>query len=113
MIGPATQMGRTFQITPGGDGRMPFHITSMITSCGSGHYKVPIEGCQGAPPPMIIHACSASPEKIKPSEVQIIEGSFFQNPRYSDGLGEPYSVSSGDDNIKKNPWGFCVRTSAS
>ena len=59
-IGNATDFGRAFQITPGGDGRMPFHITSMITSCPSGIYMVPIEGIEGAPPPMIIHACSAS-----------------------------------------------------
>ena len=64
VIGSATQMGCAFQITPGGDGRIPFHITSMITSCSFGHYKVPIEGLDGAPPPMIIHACCASPEKL-------------------------------------------------
>ena len=112
VIGSVTQMGRVFQITPGGDGRMPFHITSMLTSCASGQYKVPIEGYEGAPPPMIIHSCSASPEKDNPSQVQTMDGSFFQRPRYSDGLGEPYSVASSDE-IKKNPWGFCVRTSAS
>ena len=55
-IGDAAEFGRAFQITPGGDGRMPFHVTSIITSCASVNYKVPIECIGGAPPPMIIHA---------------------------------------------------------
>ena len=110
IIGIASKLGRAFQITPGGDGRMPFHITSMITSCASGKFKVPIEGIDGAPPPMIIHACSASPEKKDPGDLQYQEGQFFQHPRYSDGLSEPYHDSSADE-INKNPYGFCVRTS--
>ena len=110
VIASATEMGRVFQITPGGDGRMPFHITSMITSCATGHYKVPIQGFEGAPPPMIIHACSASPDKKDSGEIQTANNAFFQHPRYSDGLAEPFSVA-GADEVSKNPWGFCVRTS--
>ena len=111
VIGTATTLGRIFQITPGGDGRMPFHITCMLTSCSTGIYKVPIEGIKGSPPPMIIHACSASPDKQSPSDLQTSNEEFFQHPRYSDGLAEPYSAFSVKGDVKKNPWGFCVRTS--
>lgn len=93
-IGLASKFGRAFQITPGGDGRMPFHITNMITSCSSGIYNVPIEGVQGAPPPMIIHACSASPEKDNCTDLQSSSEEFYQNPAFSEGLSEPYSVSA-------------------
>lgn len=48
---------------------------------------------------------------LQSSERQTREGYVFQHPRYSDGLGEPYSVASGNE-VRKNPWGFCVRTSA-
>ena len=82
-IGLASKFGRAFQITPGGDGRMPFHITNMITSCASGIYAVPIEGVEGAPPPMSIHACSGSPEKTNPTDLQSSSKSFYQNPSYS------------------------------
>ena len=110
-IGDAKEFGRAFQITPGGDGRLPFHITSMITSCASGNYKVPIEGIDGAPPPMIIHACIASPNKEDPTDLQIFSEKFYQNPSFSEGITEPFSVSANDE-AKNNPWGFMVRTSA-
>ena len=96
---------------PGSGGRMPFHVTSMITSCGSAIYMVPIEGIEGAPPPMIIHACSASPQKESPTDLQSSDEPFFQNLSFSEGLNEPFSVSA-VDKVRKNPWGFMVRTSA-
>ena len=43
-IGSATDFGRAFQITLGGDGQMPFHIMLALTSCGNGIYNVPIDG---------------------------------------------------------------------
>ena len=36
IIETSSILGRAFQITPSWDGRMSFHITSMITSCASG-----------------------------------------------------------------------------
>ena len=89
---------------------MPFHIASMITSCASGMFRVPIEGIIGSPPPMIIHACTASPEKKDVGDLQHPKGKFFQHPKYSDGLAEPLIFSSGDK-FSKNPYGFCVGTS--
>lgn len=89
VIGTATALGRIFQITSGGDGQMPFHIMCMITSCASGLFKVPIEAIEGSPPPMIIHACSTSPDKQSAGDLQSSNEEFFQHPRYSDGLTEP------------------------
>ena len=60
---------------------------------------------------MIIHACSTSPEKKSPGNLQIFDEEFSQNPRYSDGIAEPYSAFSVAGEVKKNPRGFCVRKS--
>ena len=83
----------------------------MIKSCTKGVFKVPVEGIEGSPPPMIIHACSTSPDKQSAGDLQSSNEEFFQHPRYSDGLTEPYSAFSVAGDVKKNPWGFCVRTS--
>ena len=59
---------------------------------------------------MIIHACSASPKKDNCIDLQSSSEEFYQNPAFSEGLSEPYSVSA-KDSVSKNPWGFNVRTS--
>ena len=111
MLGMITEFGRAFQITPGGDGRMPFHITLALTSCATGIYCTPVDGIEGAPPPMIIHACSSSPpSKSEVNATQSLSDIFDQNPKFSEGLSEPYSVMAKDGETKKNPWGFLVRT---
>ena len=28
---------------------------------------------------------------------------------YSEGIGKPYSVMAPEEDVRKNPWGFCVR----
>ena len=109
-IGSATDFGRAFQITPGGDGRMPFHITLALTSCGNGIYNVPIDGISsGAPPPMIIHASTCSPSKPEVHSSQSPSSTFYQNPKFSEGISDPYSVVAAEGAVEKNPWGFCVR----
>ena len=110
VLGMVSGMGRVFKITPGGDGRMPFHVTLALTSCASGIYSIPINGIDGAPPPMIIHACSSSPTKHDCLSKQSPTDVFYQNPSYSEGLCEPYSVMAEEGDVKKNPWGFLVRT---
>ena len=57
---------------------------------------MPIEGIDGDPPPMIIHACIASPNKEDPTDLQICTETFYQNPSFSKGLTETYSVSAND-----------------
>ena len=38
IVGSATRLGRMFQLTPEGDGRMPFHITICLTTNNSGTF---------------------------------------------------------------------------
>ena len=64
-IGTTTDFRRTFQITPGGDGQMSFHIYLALTSFANVIYSVLIDGVSGAPLPMIIHASTTcSPKKV-------------------------------------------------
>ena len=76
VIVQASQMGRAFHITPGGNGHVPFHIMKMVTSCATVIYKVPIEGFEGASPLMAIHASSLFPKTQEPSDVQTTNGKF-------------------------------------
>ena len=59
---------------------------------------------------MIIHACSSSPPKSDVHTTQSPSETFYQNLKFSEGLGEPYSVMAKEGETKKNPWGFLVRT---
>ena len=106
VLGMVSDMDRVFQTTPGGDGRMPFHITLALTSCASGIYSIPIDGIDGATPPMSIHACSSSPTKHDCLSMQSPADVFYQNPSYSEGLGEPYSIMAEEGDVQKNPWFF-------
>ena len=38
IVGSVTRLGRMFQLTPEGDGRMPFHITICLTTNNSGKF---------------------------------------------------------------------------
>ena len=105
----ASDMGREFQVTPGGDVQMPLYITLALTSCSTGIYSVPIDGIFGAPPPMIIHSCNSSSSKVEVHSSQLPPFHFYQTAMYSEGLGEPYSVVAQEGGVKKNPWGLCVR----
>ena len=88
-----------------------YRSTSLsLTSCATGIYCTPVDGIEGAPPPMIIHACSFSPPKSEVHATQSPSETFYQNPKFSEGLGEPYSVMAKEGGTKKNPWGFLVRT---
>ena len=103
VLGMVSDMGRVFQITPGGDGRMPFHITLALTSCASGIYSIPIDGIDGAPPPMIIHACKSSQYKSEVHATQSTTDTFYHKSSHSEGLGEPYFVADKDIYAKNNP----------
>jgi len=57
---------------------------------------------------MIIHACSVSPKKTNPTDLQSFSESFHQNPGYFKGLDESYSVNA-KDNVSKNPvYDYCI-----
>ena len=66
-----------------------------------------MEGIEVSRPIIIIHASSVTPEK---GDLQTPDNKFFLHARYSDGLGEPNSVSAMDE-AKAHSLGFCVRTS--
>ena len=60
---------RVFTITPEGD-KMPFHVTTCVTSRSDGQYQSPIDGVtEGAPPPVIIHSKKVSSDDVKPETV--------------------------------------------
>jgi len=77
IIGSKGNLGRAFQITPEGDGRMPFHITMCVSTCADGLYKVPIEKFEGNPPSMNIHSERKDKNKKPITDVDAV---FHQNP---------------------------------
>ena len=60
---------------------------------------------------MIIHRCKSLPSKVYDHSSQSPSSTFYQNPMYSEGLGEPYYVVALEGDVKNYHLGFCVRCS--
>ena len=91
IVGQYGSLGQAFQITLEGEVRMPFHITICISSCAIGIYSFPSGKVKGALPPLIIHSDNwkeNTGEKDNVDPKKTASKIFYQNPMYSEGLGE-------------------------